>query len=119
MASAIINSKTVVKKASAFYTVDEAIDPTLYAAIVAGTETLPENSTVRLISNADVATIKFSPDGGTWATAQNVGDSAASRTAVAALATVATADASDLSTAIALSNALKVRLNQVIAALKA
>lgn len=41
------------------------------------------------------------------------------KTQVAALATVATADATDLATAIALSNALKVRVNQIIAALKA
>ena len=38
---------------------------------------------------------------------------------VANVATVGTADASDLDTAIALSNALKARLNELITALKA
>lgn len=39
--------------------------------------------------------------------------------AIAALATVGTPDATDAATAVTLSNALKVRLNQVISALKA
>lgn len=42
-----------------------------------------------------------------------------SGTAIASVATVATADASDLATAVALANALKSRLNALITALKA
>lgn len=50
--------------------------------------------------------------------AKEVGDNMPAA-AVANVATVATADASDLPTAIALTNALKTRLNQLITALKA
>ncbi len=51
--------------------------------------------------------------------AAQIDGAVAAKTQIAALATVATADASDLATAITLVNALKVRLNQVITALKA
>ncbi len=51
--------------------------------------------------------------------ASQIDGAVAAKTQIAALATVATADASDLATAITLVNALKARLNQVIAALKA
>jgi hypothetical protein len=51
--------------------------------------------------------------------ASQIDGAVAAKAQIAALATVATADASDLATAITLVNALKVRLNQVIAALKA
>lgn len=51
--------------------------------------------------------------------AAQIDGAVAAKSQIAALATVATADASDLATAITLVNALKARLNQVIAALKA
>lgn len=51
--------------------------------------------------------------------ASQIDGAVAAKSQIAALATVATADASDLATAITLVNALKARLNQVIAALKA
>lgn len=51
--------------------------------------------------------------------ANQIDSAVASKTQIAALATVATADASDLATAITLVNALKARLNLVITALKA
>lgn len=51
--------------------------------------------------------------------ASQIDSAVATKTQIAALATVATADATDLPTAITLVNALKVRLNQVISALKA
>lgn len=51
--------------------------------------------------------------------AAQIDSAVATKTQIAALATVATADATDLATAITLVNALKVRLNQVISALKA
>lgn len=51
--------------------------------------------------------------------ASQIDGAVAAKTQIAALATVATADASDLATAITLVNALKVRVNQIIAALKA
>ena len=49
---------------------------------------------------------------------QDLGSSPAQRAAVAALAPVTTADATDLPTAEALANALKVSVNAIIAALK-
>lgn len=50
-----------------------------------------------------------------------VGDSpeVADKAQIAALTTVTTADATDLATAITLVNALKVRVNQIVSALKA
>ena len=51
--------------------------------------------------------------------ASQIDGAVAAKAQIAALATVATADATDLATAITLVNALKARLNQVIAALKA
>lgn len=46
-------------------------------------------------------------------------EKATAAASVAGIAAVGTADASDLATAVALSNALKARLNALIAALKA
>ena len=43
----------------------------------------------------------------------------ASKTAVAALTPIATADATDLATVLVLANATKAKVNQIIAALKA
>lgn len=51
--------------------------------------------------------------------ASQIDSAVASKAQIAALATVATADATDLATAITLVNALKARLNLVITALKA
>jgi hypothetical protein len=51
--------------------------------------------------------------------ASQIDGAVAAKAQIAALATVATADATDLPTALTLVNALKARLNQVIAALKA
>lgn len=45
-------------------------------------------------------------------------DTAASKAAITALATVTTANATDLATAVALANANKVAINAIIAALK-
>lgn len=46
-------------------------------------------------------------------------DSVAAKTQIAALTTVSTANATDLTTAVALANANKVAINAIIAALKA
>lgn len=119
MINELNNSKTVVKRAAAFYTVDQATDSALYSSIVAGTTLLPENSLVRLITTGDVQTIKFSPDGGTWATAQNVGTSAASLAAITALTPDASPTATDLPTTLVMVNSLKTKVNAIIAALKA
>lgn len=43
----------------------------------------------------------------------------AAKTQIAALTTIATADATDLATALVLANATKAKVNQIIAALKA
>jgi hypothetical protein len=51
--------------------------------------------------------------------ASQMGGAVAAKTQIAALATVSTADATDLATAEALANALKVKVNAIIAALKA
>lgn len=51
--------------------------------------------------------------------AAQIDGAVAAKAAIAALTPVATADATDLATAIALANANKAKINQIIAALKA
>lgn len=48
-----------------------------------------------------------------------IGDSIEDKPEIAALTPVSTADATDLATAVALANACKVKINAIIAALKA
>lgn len=51
--------------------------------------------------------------------AAQIDGAVAAKAQIAALATIGTADATDLPTAIALANATKARVNQIITALKA
>lgn len=118
MASPIINSKTKGQKLDKIFTVRQATQSALYSAILAGTATLPPTTFVAMVTSGDVKTVKIIGNDGLWSTGIGVGGSSASQTAVAGLALVATANASDLPTAIALANDNKAKLNALISALK-
>lgn len=112
-------SGVVVRRSATIYEIDEDTNNALHDAIVAGTVTLPEFSIVTLITTANVKTTKFVSQAGTWAQAQPVGDSSASRTAVTALTPDASPTATDLATALVMVNSLKTKVNAIISALKA
>lgn len=118
MANELINSKTVARHLKVLYIIDEDVDGTLYDAIVADEVTLPEASFVQLITSAGVATTKLVGSAAVWSEAGSIGSSAASQEAVADLDAIATIDAVDPATTMALVNICKAKINEVIAALQ-
>lgn len=127
MASPLINNLTTARKLDKHLTISQVDQPTLYAAIVAGTQTLPPDMLITLVATGGAKTTKIT--GSTeaaWSVAEgitvssaSVGDALKAKTQIAALTADATAAATDLPTVITLSNNLKTKLNLVIAALKA
>lgn len=119
MASQIINSKTEALRVDKLLIIKQADQGTLYSAILAGTQLLPPNTMIKLVTSGGVGTIKLT--GSTeaaWSAAQPIGASIASGTAISALTPVSTADSTDLDSAVLLSNANKAKINSIISALK-
>ena len=117
MSSPIINSKTVARRVTAHYTIDQDLDSTLYASVLANSTLVPANSFVTLISSADVKTTRLVGNAdSTFANAEAL--TVAGKAQIAALSTTAVADATDLASAVTLVNALKVKVNAIITALK-
>ena len=77
--SDLVTSKTIVRRNTVSYTVDQTTNGTLYSAILAGTSKLPPNSTVTLVTSGGVRTTKITPDSETtWALSEAITLSTAS-----------------------------------------
>ena len=122
----LVSNKTAAKRLQILITVKEADDPTTYDGVLDDSLALPDYTFVELVSEDDVKTVKLTEAGSVWSTAipltTSEGDAAealASKAEIVALTAVDTADGSDPTTTQALANALKVKVNAIIAALKA
>lgn len=120
MSNKLVTNKTVVRSIKDVYVISQTKSAALYASILAGTTPLPNDSIIELVPTSGTTLVKLSGKGSTWLTAFAIGSGAvSSKPEVAALTAVATADGSDPATTQALANALKVKVNAIIAALKA
>lgn len=114
----LVSNLTKVQPLDRIYVVEQATNGTLYSAVLAGTVTLPAGSIVVLRPTSGSSSVRIVDDIPViWANAESI--DVGSKTQVVALVAESTANATDLPTVIALANALKTKVNAVIAALQA
>jgi len=127
MASPLINNLTTARKLDKHLTISQVDQPTLYAAIVAGTQTLPPDMLITLVATGGAKTTKITGSTeASWSSAEgitvssaSVGDALKAKAQINSLALVTAPNATDAGTNLTLSNANKVAINALINALKA